>query len=160
MKFKSKCLQIGLCHVHKSWLWTLSLKSGISCRCRDMQIGDRRKLSYSKHTVNTILKIDLRLSMKIKVKCSYEVRGPSGRRLSPVFMRHETARSISTPPGLDAGPSQGCPRHWIRGNPFILRGWQRHCESTVTCPTTRNNVPGQGLTDRRMYLQWNPMGLT
>ena len=61
--------------------------------------------------VDTMLKNDMHFSINVKVKCSYEVSGRSGRRLSPVFMSHETAKSISTPPGLDTGPSQGFPRH-------------------------------------------------
>ena len=40
---------------------------------------------------------------KVKVKTAYE---PSG----PLVLEHEATRSISTPPGWDASPSQGYPQ--------------------------------------------------
>ena len=43
-------------------------------------------------------------------KSAYESSGPSGWSLSQ-FPWHEVTRNISTPPGWDASPSQGYPKH-------------------------------------------------
>ena len=79
----------------------------------------------------------------------FEPTGSSGRSLSR-FPLHEAARSISTPPGRDASPSQVTLQQFVRFSPtnrrysVILLGGERHCESKVSSLRTQHNVPGQG----------------
>ena len=59
------------------------------------------------------------------------------------FLQHEAARIISTSPGRDAGSSQ-VTSPTICQYTVIHLGGERHCESKVSCPRTRHNVPGRG----------------
>ena len=51
------------------------------------------------------VKCEVKVKVIIKVKSVYEPSGQSVRSSS-----HEATRSISTPPGWDASPSQGYPQ--------------------------------------------------
>ena len=53
----------------------------------------------------------------------------------------EAARSIATPPGWDASPSQDYPQH-ICWYPFVHLGEEKHCESEVSCLRTQRPWPG------------------
>ena len=50
------------------------------------------------------------------------------------------------PTRWDASPSQGYSQHWVRKDPFIHLGGERHCESKESCPRTQCNFPGQTRT--------------
>ena len=60
----------------------------------------------------------------------------------PGFLSLKPIRSIATPPGLDASPSQVTPSI-LSPVPFIFLGGERHCKSKVSCPKTQHNDPGQ-----------------
>ena len=55
------------------------------------------------------------------------------------FPKHKVTRSIATPPGWDASPSQVILLEFhqvsliVHQYPFILLGGERHCESKVSC---------------------------
>ena len=48
------------------------------------------------------------------------------------FPQHEATRSISSPPGWDASPSQGYPQQWIRQYPFEFEDWVSSLEDQET----------------------------
>ena len=78
-----------------------------------------------------------------KVKCAYEpVAHQAGAY--PGFRSMKRLGVFLLPPGWDASPSQGYPQHLVRRYPFIHLDGERHCESKVSCPSTQQNVPGQG----------------
>ena len=66
-------------------------------------------------------------------------------RAYPSFRSMKPIRSIATPPGWDASPSQVTLQHFIRvaltvrRYPFIPR-LERHCESKVSCPRTHGDT--------------------
>ena len=43
----------------------------------------------------------------------------------PGFLSMKPTRSIASPPGWDASPSQVTAQHFVAGNPFILLGVER-----------------------------------
>ena len=59
------------------------------------------------------------------------------------YPQHEATRSIATPPGWDASPSQVTTVHQY---PFILLGGERHCESKMSCPRTQHSAPARART--------------
>ena len=73
--------------------------------------------------------------------------------------------SISTPPGWDASPSQGYPRHYICRYSFIHLGGERHrfaqsrTDSKSHKRRSRKRLPGESSTrsnvDRRLCLRWS-----
>ena len=76
--------------------------------------------------------------------------GSSGQSLS-WFPQHEAAKSISTPPGRDASPSQVTPQQFVRfPQQFAgtnLYSWVEGgtVRVKVPCPRTQHNVPRPGL---------------
>ena len=74
-------------------------------------------------------------SYNLKGKATLEQNWPTLSELIPVSLaRSRLRRSIATPPGWDASPSQVTPQHFCRRYPFIL----------LSCPRTQHNDPGQG----------------
>ena len=80
------------------------------------------------------------------MKSAFEPSGPSGRSLSQ-FPQHEAIRSISTPTGWDASPSQGCPSIEFAGT--HLYTWVERGTVRVKCLVQEHNaVPQPGFEPR------------
>ena len=62
----------------------------------------------------------------------------------PRFLQHEAARSISTPPGRDASPSQVIPPQFVRFSPTIYRyhlyTWVERGTVRVKCLAQEHNT--------------------
>ena len=62
------------------------------------------------------------------------------------------------PPGWDASPSQGYPRHWIRRYPFMHLGGERHRESSVLFKNTAQ-CPRPGLEPGPLNLETRALAI-
>ena len=76
-----------------------------------------------------------------KVKPLYRPKWPMGPVLNSSFLCMKwLKRSIATPPGWDANPSQGYPQH-IYWYSFVHLGEEKPCESIESCLRTQHNNP-------------------
>ena len=78
------------------------------------------------------------------------------------FLKHEAARSISTPPGRYASPSQVTPPQFVRCPEQFTRthfySWVERGTVRVECLTQEHNsVPGQGPVSRKPRKVFGPV---
>ena len=80
------------------------------------------------------------VAKKKKKKALYTPKWPMGPALTSGFLSMKRLGGLLFPPGWDANPSQGYPRHIF----WYPMGEEKHSESKASCLRSQHNDPGQG----------------